>query len=107
MWLMANRYEINQALMAEAFMLQSIENERAAEAYRILSQKAERFYDVKSKDFDYFSEKATEYLEDIVLFRQIARANECLPDELKKAGVGESTSLLGLLTHLYDKQEPG
>jgi hypothetical protein len=94
---MTDRYEINQALMAQAFMLKSIENEN-----RILSEKAEEFYNVKSKDFDYYSEKATEYLEDIVLFRRIART-QYLPDELKKADVGDSTSLLGLLTHLYDK----
>jgi hypothetical protein len=45
--------------------LQSIENERSAEAYRILSEKAEKFYGIKSKDFDYSSEKASEYLEDM------------------------------------------
>jgi hypothetical protein len=107
MQLMADRSEINQALMAQAFILQSIENERSAEAYRILSEKAEKFYGVKSKDFDYSSEKATEYLEDIVLFRHIARTNQQLPDDLRKAGVGDSASLLRLLNHLYDNEEPG
>ena len=93
MQLMADSSEINQALMVQAFILQSIENERSAEAYRIL--------------FDYYSEKATEYLEDIVLFRHIARANQQLPDDLRKAGVGDSASLLRLLNHLYDNEEPG
>lgn len=105
--MMANRSEMNQTLMAQAFMMESIENIRSAEAYRILSDKAQKFYGVKSKDFDYFSEKATQYLEDIVLFRHIATANQHLPDEFRKAGVGDSASLLRLLTHLYDNEEPG
>lgn len=105
--MMVNRSEMNQTLMAQAFMLQSIENRRSADAYRILSEKAEKFYGVKSKDFDYSSEKATEYLEDIVLFRHIARANQQLPDDLRKAGVGDSASLLRLLNHLYDNEESG
>ena len=60
---MIDRSEINQALLAQAFMLQSTENEGSAEAYRILSEKAEKFYGVKSEDFNYLSGKATEYLE--------------------------------------------
>ena len=103
--MMVNRSEMNQALMAQAFMLQSIENRRSADAYRILSEKAEKFYGVKSKDFDYFSEKATEYLEDIVLFRHIA-TDQQLPVEFRNA-FGDSTGLLRLLTHLYDNEEPG
>ena len=50
-------------------MLHCIEDERAAEASRTLSEKGEKFYNVKSNGLDYFLEKATEYLEDIVLDR--------------------------------------